>query len=116
MRAPILRQHSAATVNQLLASNGRKSLRVFLYPKMMHAKVVLSDGVVAAVGSANLTPRSMRTSREVTMFVHGTPDAPFIRDLNLQLESDISVAEQVTAPFRLGAWQRMGAVVGKYVW
>jgi len=105
-----------ATVNQLLASNGRKSLRVFLYPKMMHAKVVLSDGVVAAVGSANLTPRSMRTSREVTMFVHGTPDAPFIRDLNLQLESDISVAEQVTAPFRLGAWQRMGAVVGKYVW
>ena len=105
-----------ATINRLMASHARKSLRVFLYPKMMHAKVILSDGGIAAVGSANLTPRSMRTSREVTMFVHGTPDSPFIRKLRRQLDSDMAMAEQVTDPFTLGGWQRLGAVVGKYVW
>jgi len=105
-----------ATINRLLASHTGESLRVFLYPKMMHAKVVLSDEAIAAVGSVNLTPRSMITKREVTMFAHAGPDNPFIRKLRLQLDSDMAMAEQVTGPFKLGTWQRLGAIVGKYVW
>jgi len=105
-----------ATINRLMALTEKASLRVFLYPKMMHAKVLLSDGVIAAVGSANLTPRSMLTSRELTMFVHGTPETEFIRVLRRQLDSDLSSSEPVRQPFQLSTWERLGAVVGKYVW
>lgn len=105
-----------ATINRLLASKGRTSLKVFLYPKMMHAKVILADGSIAAVGSANLTLRSMLTSREVTMFVHGKPEDPLIRKLNHQLAADLAESVPVTAPFKLSTWERLGAVVGKYVW
>jgi phosphatidylserine/phosphatidylglycerophosphate/cardiolipin synthase-like enzyme len=38
---------------------------------MSHAKVILTDGRIVAVGSANLTARSLLTSKEITLFVHG---------------------------------------------
>ena len=104
------------TINRLLNSTKRENLKVFLYPKMMHAKVILADGSIAAVGSANLTPRSMLTSREVTMFVHGKPEDPLIRELSHQLAADLGESEPVTAPFNLRVWERLGALVGKYVW
>ena len=58
----------------------------------------------------------MVTSREVTMFVHGKPEDPLIRELNHQLAADLAEAEPVTAPYNLSAWERLGALVGKYVW
>jgi phosphatidylserine/phosphatidylglycerophosphate/cardiolipin synthase-like enzyme len=83
---------------------------------MSHAKVALADGVVAAVGSANLTPRSMVTSREVTLFVHAETDAVFIKELREQLQADMAKSEPVRQPFRLSFTGRVKAVVGKYVW
>ena len=74
------------------------------------------DGVIAAVGSANLTSRSMRRSKEVTMFVHGVPDAFFIKRLRDQLEADISKSEQRDAPFELGFIDHVMALAGKYTW
>lgn len=105
-----------ATMNQLLESGSEKSVRIFLYPQMTHAKVVLTDGVIAAIGSANLTPRSMLTSREVTQFVHGGPDDLFIRKLRNRLEADIAESKQVLQPFEFSFADRLKAVVGKYVW
>jgi len=104
------------TINKVIQSDEKTAPRVFLYPKMMHAKVFLTDGVVAAVGSANLTPRSMRTSREVTMFVHCKPDDPFIKKLSERLGADMAKSEQVMAPFKLGAFEKVKALVGKYLW
>ncbi|MFC1516082.1 phosphatidylserine/phosphatidylglycerophosphate/cardiolipin synthase family protein [Thermodesulfobacteriota bacterium] len=104
------------TINRLLQATNRKVPRVFLYPRMMHAKVVLTDGVIAAVGSANLTPRSMLTSREVTMFVHGEPDDPFIKELRDRLEADMAESEEVTHPFDLGVSDKLKALLGKYIW
>jgi phosphatidylserine/phosphatidylglycerophosphate/cardiolipin synthase-like enzyme len=83
---------------------------------MMHAKVVLTDGVIAAVGSANLTPRSMITSREVTMFVHGLTDDRFIRKLREQLIADMSESKEVMTPFKLGTSEKIKALFGKYLW
>ena len=60
-----------ATINRLLDSESGKAPRVFLYPHMSHAKVIMTDGRIVAIGSANLTPRSMLTSKEITLFVHG---------------------------------------------
>jgi len=104
------------TINRLLESAPAKGSRVFLYPRMSHAKVILADGVIAAVGSANLTPRSMRTSREVTLFVHATRDHPFIGRLRNRLSLDTAQSELVLNPFDLTPMDRLKALLGKYVW
>lgn len=104
------------TINRLLESGSKENIRIWLYPRMSHAKVALVDGDIAAVGSANLTPRSMVTTREVTLFVHGLPDARFISRLRKQLESDIDESEQVIVPFELGLTDRIRALAGKYLW
>lgn len=104
------------TINRLLEANSQNPPRIFLFPRMSHAKVVLTDGVIASVGSANLTPRSMLTSKELTVFVHGTKDDPFISALRIQLVADISECEQVLEPFKLSFSERIMAVVGKYIW
>ena len=104
------------TINRLLESSGNSPPRIFLYPLMSHAKIVMTDGVIAAVGSANLTPRSMVTSKELTLFVHGKKDEPFIEKLRDQLTKDISQSEQVKKPFKLSAAEWIMAVAGKYVW
>lgn len=104
------------TINALLRSNSKNPLRIFLYPKMMHAKVVLVDGAIAAVGSANLTLRSMLTSREVTLFVHGRPEHPLIMRLHQQLLADMAESEDVTAPYIIDFTTSIKAKMGKYVW
>jgi cardiolipin synthase len=105
-----------ATINRLLDSDSGKAPRVFLYPHMSHAKVIMTDGRIVAIGSANLTPRSMLTSKEITLFVHGDSTSPFIRELREQLEADMAVSEEVVRPFKLGLTAEVKAVVGKYVW
>ena len=104
------------TINRLLESGSKGNMRIWFYPRMSHAKVALVDGVIAVVGSANLTPRSMVTTREVTLFVHGMADARFIKRLREQLEHDINESERVTVPFTLGVIDRIFAIAGKYVW
>ncbi len=105
-----------ATINRLLDSESGKVPGVFLYPHMSHAKVIMTDGRIVALGSANLTPRSMLTSKEITLFVHGVSSSPFIRELREQLEADMAVSEKVAKPFKLGSLAKVKAVVGKYVW
>ncbi len=104
------------TINRLISTSAKEKIRIFLYPRMSHAKVAMTDGVIAAVGSANLTPRSMITTREVNLFVHGKPSDRFIKRLKTQLESDINESEEVTEPFELGIRDRVYAFAGKYVW
>jgi len=104
------------TVNRLLASEHGDRVRVFLYPGMSHAKVVLADGQIAAVGSANLTPRSMLTSKELTLFVHWKPEQRFVRDLREQLEGDLAKSTEVLEAFPLSLADRILAVAGKYTW
>jgi cardiolipin synthase len=105
-----------ATVNRLLEAEPGGAPRVHLYPHMSHAKVIMTDGRIAAVGSANLTPRSMLTSKEITLFVHGTASSGFIKRLRDQLEKDMASSEEVTASFELGLLDRFKAVAGKYIW
>jgi len=105
-----------ATINRLLDSESGKVPRILLYPHMSHAKVIMTDDRIVALGSANLTPRSMLTSKEITLFAHGVTTAPFLRKLRGQLEADMAVSEEVVKPFELGPLEKVKAVVGKYVW
>jgi phosphatidylserine/phosphatidylglycerophosphate/cardiolipin synthase-like enzyme len=104
------------TINRLLESEHSDHIRVFLYPRMSHAKVVLTDGEIVAVGSANLTPRSMLTSKEMTLFAHVKPDGPEIEKLRTQMEADIAQSTEAREPFQLSFMERIKATVGKYVW
>jgi cardiolipin synthase len=104
------------TTNRLLESDYRGTLKIFLYPEMTHAKVMLADGVFAAVGSANLTPRSMLTSKEVILFVHGEPEATFIRELRETLEADIAASERIATPYQLNFFDKLIAGISKYIW
>ncbi len=104
------------TINRLLDAESGKRPRIFLYPHMSHAKVIMTDGQIVAIGSANLTPRSMLTSKEITLFVHGVSTSPFMRELREQLEKDLAVSEEVVKPFKLSPLDRVMALVGKYVW
>jgi len=104
------------TINKLIQPEEKTAPRVFLYPQMMHAKVVLTDGMIAAVGSANLTPRSMKTSREIMMFFHGNSDDLFIKRLRERLEADLAESEEVLIPFKLGVAGKIMAFIGKYLW
>jgi hypothetical protein len=58
----------------------------------------------------------MLTSKELTVFVHGTKDDPFISKLCRQLAADISKCQQVLAPFELSFSEKIMAVAGKYIW
>jgi cardiolipin synthase A/B len=104
------------TVNQLLDSDAKNGISIYLFPKMSHAKVMLADSKIAVIGSANLTPRSMRTSREVALFLHGNEDDPFLRNLKAQLMADMAESKLVLNPFRMGFTAKVKALVGKYVW
>jgi cardiolipin synthase len=104
------------TINRLIESEAGKGVTIYLYPRMSHAKVVLADSQIAVIGSANLTPRSMRTSREVALFVHGTKDDPFIKKLRDQLMADMAESKPVLNPFQISFTAKVKALVGKYVW
>ena len=105
-----------ATINRLLDAEPGKVPRVLLFPHMSHAKVMMTDGQIVAIGSANLTPRSMLTSKETTLFLHAVSTSPFIRKLRAQLEANMTVCEEVVKPFKLSSMEKIKAVVGKYVW
>ncbi len=104
------------SINVLLGSSAACNINVWLYPGSIHAKVGLADGKVAAVGSANFTHRSMRRNRELTLFVHGSPEETFISDLSTQMEIDIKSSELVKTPVNLSTKERLLALYDYAVW
>jgi phosphatidylserine/phosphatidylglycerophosphate/cardiolipin synthase-like enzyme len=111
--------HSLAnkvTINRLMNSKNRNNIRIFLYPVMSHAKVLLTDGEFVGVGSANLTPRSMITSKELTLFVHVHSDEPFMQKLRNQMSDDLAKSTEVKETFKLTTIDRILGLIGKYVW
>lgn len=104
------------TINKLLQSDGKQNVKIYLFPQMMHAKVMLADGAIAAVGSANLTLRSMLTSKEVMLFVHGKPDHPLVARLRRQLEADLLKSETVDLAFDLDFVSVIKAKIDKHLW
>lgn len=67
---------------QILASG----VRVFMYRGFLHAKTAEADGVVATIGTANLSNRSFNMNFEINIFVHNDEfaaeqESVFLRDL-----------------------------------
>jgi len=69
-RADLLGDLNLATCDALLrAAPGAPNLHVFLHPNMIHSKVVVIDGHVCDVGSANFTRLSHGVYDEVNLYV-----------------------------------------------
>ena len=62
-------------------------------PGFLHQKVILIDDEVAAVGSANLDPRSLFINFEITAF---SSSEKFIREMEAMLNSDFINSKEIT--------------------
>lgn len=71
----------------------RAGVRVFRYqPGFLHQKVVLIDGEISAIGSANLDNRSFRLNFEVMLL---TVDSVFAGEVERMLEQDFAVSQEL---------------------
>lgn len=104
------------SVNRLLGAGVGDNVKIFHYPEMSHAKVALIDDRIVIAGSANLTHRSMRRSVEMSIFVRGDIDTPFVRELKESLALVREKSERITEPFAMSRFAGLSAFTGKYTW
>ncbi len=63
-------------------------------PSMLHAKIMIFDGEVATVGSANLNTRSAQHDEEVDLVLF---DRPKVAELTAHFDEDLAYAERLDA-------------------
>ena len=66
-------------------------------PPMLHAKVLVVDGRIAAVGSANFDNRSLTLNFEIMAAIY---DEGIARDLTRTFEADLKLATRYVKPGR----------------
>lgn len=75
----------------LQKTNGKAT--VYLFPKMLHAKLVHVDGQYTFLGSANLNDEATKRLGETNMLINDI-NAPFTQDVRTQLAADIAISKQ----------------------
>ncbi len=94
--AVIPRWCSFSFVEELLEAG----CRIFFYQKgFVHSKLIMVDGVLSAVGTANLDFRSLETNFEITAFVY---DEAFTRQLGAYFRHDLLNSREIL----LREWKR----------
>ncbi|WP_316569560.1 cardiolipin synthase [Neobacillus sp. YIM B06451] len=85
----------------------RSGAEVYSYKKgFLHQKVIIVDGNLASIGTANMDMRSFHLNFEVNVFLYGTSS---IRDLVAHFEGDMKESEKIGAVdfYKRGLWNRM---------
>lgn len=83
-----------------LLEEGRKGkMNIFLYPRMVHGKIILIDREKAFVGSANLMTSSLDEMGEVNVVLRGRTH-PAIGKLRDVLREDIIISSPLSRPPR----------------
>ncbi len=91
----LIQYSSMSYIEELL----KAGIRVFLYKKgFIHSKILLVDGVIASVGSANFDFRSFEQNLEVTAIMY---DREICRELQKSFLADIRNSEAL----KLEEWQ-----------
>jgi len=94
--AVIPRWCSFSFVEELLEAG----CRLFFYQKgFIHSKLIMVDGVLSAIGTANLDFRSLETNFEITAFVY---DEAFTRQLGAYFRHDLVNSREIL----LRDWKR----------
>jgi len=91
-------------VRQLMAAGGR----VYLYPKMMHTKLVVMDESFALVGSANFDLRSLLYNYEIGVFLLSPED---LKSSAAWMESHFGGA--IEGYPKAGFWRGLSEGVGR---
>lgn len=72
----------------------KAGVRMFRYtPGFLHQKVVLVDGEISAIGSANMDNRSFRLNFEIMLL---TVDSAFATQVEAMLEADFALSREIT--------------------
>ncbi|ALC89000.1 cardiolipin synthase [Bacillus sp. FJAT-18017] len=85
----------------------RYGVEIYSYKKgFLHQKVIIIDGNLASIGTANMDMRSFHLNFEVNVFLYGTSS---IRDLVAHYEQDMKDSEKIGAVefYKRGLWNRM---------
>ena len=91
-RANFQNDSNRRTVRRLLKAS-RGGIRVYLSPKMLHTKLMVSDGLIS-LGSTNVTKKAFAQLDELNLFVRRT-DSPFDRALLASVEEENKMARRV---------------------
>jgi cardiolipin synthase A/B len=84
----------------------RDGAEIYSYKKgFLHQKVIIVDGNIASIGTANMDMRSFHLNFEVNVFLFGTSS---IRDLVAHYEEDILDSEKISPVqyHKRGLWER----------
>lgn len=84
----------------------RNGVEIYSYKKgFLHQKVIIVDGNIASIGTANMDMRSFHLNFEVNVFLFGTSS---IRDLVAHYEEDLEESEKISAVqyHKRGYWER----------
>ncbi|CEG28885.1 cardiolipin synthase [Bacillus sp. B-jedd] len=85
----------------------RSGAEIYSYKKgFLHQKVIIIDGNLASIGTANMDMRSFHLNFEVNVFLYGTSS---IRDLVAHYEQDMEESEKIGAVefYKRGLWNRL---------
>ena len=73
----------------------RNGAEIYSYKKgFLHQKVIIVDGNIASIGTANMDMRSFHLNFEVNVFLYGSSS---IRDLVAHYEEDLEESEKISA-------------------
>jgi cardiolipin synthase A/B len=98
-----LTQYASRSYFSELLRNGAE---IYSYKKgFLHQKVIIVDGNIASIGTANMDMRSFHLNFEVNVFLFGTSS---IRDLVAQYEEDMEESEKLSPVqyYKRGFWER----------
>lgn len=98
-----LTQYASRSYFSELLRNGAE---IYSYKKgFLHQKVIIVDGNIASIGTANMDMRSFHLNFEVNVFLLGTSS---IRDLVAHYEADLEDSEKISAVqyHKRGLWER----------
>jgi len=85
-------------------------VRVFEYPRMLHAKALLVDSETCLLGSSNFDNRSFRLNFELCVLFE---DAGLAAELEQVLARDLAAAREVLAPRHISFWPRLGEALAR---
>ena len=94
-KANVMDATNKKVMSEILAKLKGRNVSVYLYPGMVHAKLVHVDGKRTFLGSANMDATAMEKLVELNVFVD-KEDCEFTRQVRASLKEDLAISTLVT--------------------